>query len=144
MNTKRFHKCDELIFQFDVVSYPIKEHPTFIRQCVAIHASAGATWQDISKEIHDRGRSGLNGVLLTCMVDCEEMVVGLTAVGAQSIIRSSTIVERDPVAQHYAYFEKVDQFAKEMVANRDHSAHMAEAYKNNEEATKKYADFWPK
>lgn len=119
---KRFHKSDAIIYTYNSVEYPIpKSNPEFTRKMVLLHASEGVTWQDIVHEIHSyRKKPELSPdkVLLTVMADYPEFVVALTLDGCIKIVKD--LAKLNPLPSEYAWFEQVDGFAKEMIAQRDY------------------------
>lgn len=119
---KNFHKSDSLLYEYDTVVDHFGSSPTFIRKVVGMHASPNVTWQDIVAEVHGvrkntYGRYLSNSCLLTCTVERPDFVVSLSYNGCMQIV--NRFIERSDLPREFAYFEAVDQLAKEMVASRD-------------------------
>lgn len=120
---KRFHKSDTLIYEYSEVYIPLPHYSegwTIKRSLKHVHASPQVTWAEIAAEARSYlttslGKSPNNPVLLTCVVDYPEFIVGLTCQGFHRLI--------GPFSGLYSdvddYNERIEQLSKLLVANRD-------------------------
>jgi len=150
---KRFHKSDALVYTYNTVELPLNKNISLSLEFCLVHAAKDVKWKDITKEIHglrETSQSPILGnsspVLQTVMVDYPDFVVALTLDGAVKIIENQIEARRTPWIPHpYKYFSQVDDFAKEMVAQRDRYEWEQSILKNGIKSTPKVlSDFWPK
>lgn len=128
------HKISESrIFQFNVKLGQDGDVSSYVRNCIAVHASPNVTWQDIVNEANSKTK---NQPLETVTVLIDYRIVSLS-VGAFMAQAVSFYHFEDP---DDAPFEKrQESLAKELIATRDYEANGG--YKNKDH---KQWDYWPK
>jgi hypothetical protein len=145
--SKVLHKSDRIDYQYDQVTYPIDyKNLSLTPKGAQVHASPGVTWQDIANELSTFSGNG-GEVLSTCLSDYPDLLLTMTLHTARELIRART---EEACRFHgkcsseypYVYLRKVDNFAKEMIQNRDWRIYCEEVPEKIREKSK--YDFLPK
>ncbi len=129
---KRFHKSESILYQYNLIQYPIPDKDVnFKRTVVRLSAAPGVTREDIASEFKSQVSDPMNYLnfqdrpMMTLSVDTPDFVVAMTTNSVDRLIKAMMKKERKFALPGHAlseadlFIKKLYDFADEMIYYRE-------------------------